>query len=333
MTSRSISFWLLLPLLPCLHLQPAAAHEARPAYLLLRQVDAQDYDVLWKVPGMGEDKRLALDLAFAPGTTMVGAMHTAFVNNAFVQRWRVRRAGGLDGTSIQVSGLQATLTDVLVRFERNDGTTQTMRVSPAEPRFEIKATPARWDVTQTYLRLGVGHILSGVDHLLFVLALVLLVGATRRLFWAVTAFTAAHSLTLAAATLGWVHVPSPPVETSIALSIVFLANEILQAQSGRPGLTCRWPWIVAFLFGLVHGLGFAGALSEIGLPANAIPLALFFFNVGVEIGQLLFIACALVVIAGIRRSSLPRSEWSLRLPAYAIGTVAAFWTIQRISMF
>ncbi len=331
MTSRDI--WRLLALLLCLYLQPAVAHEARPAYLLLHQVDAQNYDVLWKVPGMGEDKRLALNLSFAPGTTMVGAMHTAFASNAFLQRWRVRRVGGLDGTAVGVAGLQATLTDVLVRLERSDGTTQTMRVSPAEPSFEIKATPARWDVTQTYLRLGIGHILSGVDHLLFVLSLVLLVGGTRRLFWAVTAFTAAHSLTLAAATLGWVHVPPPPVEASIALSIVFLANEILQARAGRPGLTSRSPWIVAFLFGLVHGLGFAGALSEIGLPASAIPLALFFFNVGVEIGQLLFIASLLVIIAGIRRMPLPRNEWSLRLPAYAIGTVAAFWTIQRISMF
>jgi hydrogenase/urease accessory protein HupE len=330
---KSRRLWLLLALLSCLFLVPAFAHESRPAYLLLRQVDEQTYDVLWKVPGLGEDKRLALDLAFAPGTTQVGATHTAFANNAFLQQWRVRHPGGLDGTSVRVAGLQATLTDVLVRLERSDGTTQTMRVTPASPEFVIEATPGRWDVTRTYLRLGIDHILSGIDHLLFVLALLLLVGGVRRMFWTITAFTAAHSLTLAAATLGWVHVPSPPVEASIALSIVFLASEILRARAGRPGLTSRAPWIVAFVFGLLHGLGFAGALSEIGLPQNAIPLALFFFNVGVEAGQLLFIATVLAVFAVLKRMPLPRREWPVRFSTYAIGTVAAYWTIERLSTF
>jgi hydrogenase/urease accessory protein HupE len=325
-------WWLLLVLFCCLPMQ-ASGHESRPAYLLLHQVDAQNYDVLWKVPGQGGDMRLALDLEFAPGTAQAGAVHTAYAGNAFVQRWRVRRAGGLDGTSVQIVGLQATLTDVLVRLERSDGTSQTLLVSPSSPRFSIDAAPSRWDVTQTYVRLGVGHILSGFDHLLFVLALVLLIGGTRRLFWAVTAFTAAHSLTLAAATLGWVHVPPPPVEASIALSIVFVASELLRARAGRSGLTSRSPWLVAFAFGLLHGFGFAGALSEIGLPANAIPLALFFFNIGVEAGQLLFIGTALAILAVLRRLPLPRTEWLLRLPAYSIGTLAAFWTLQRLAGF
>ena len=196
-------------------------------------------------------------------------------------------------------------TDVLVRLERMDGTTQTLRVTPAAPSFVIEAQPGRWQVAKTYLLLGIEHILLGVDHLLFVLALVILVDGTRRLFWTITAFTAAHSITLAAATLGWVHVPSPPVEASIALSIVFLASEIMHRRAGRPGLTYRQPWIVAFLFGLLHGLGFAGALSEVGLPANAIPFALLFFNVGVEIGQLLFIAAVLAAMAALRRVKQP----------------------------
>jgi hydrogenase/urease accessory protein HupE len=245
----------------------------------------------------------------------------------------VRRVGGLDGTSIRIAGLPATLTDVLVRLERLNGTTQTIRVTPASPEFVIETTPGRWDVARTYLGLGVKHILLGIDHLLFVLALLLLVNGARRLFWAITAFTAAHSLTLAAATLGWVHVPPPPVEASIALSIVFLASEIMHARAGHPGLTYRQPWIVAFLFGLLHGFGFAGALSEIGLPANAIPVALFFFNVGVETGQLMFIAAVLTVIAAARRIRLPRYDWSWKLPVYAIGTVASYWTIDRIAGF
>ena len=311
----------------------AVAHEARPAYLQLHQTDTDTYDVLWKVPGLGENKRLALHVEFAPGTTAIAAPRVSFANNAFVQRWRVHRDGGLDGTSIRIAGLQTTLTDVLVRLERLDGTVQTIRVMPASPEFAIEPAPGRWEVARIYLGLGVEHILNGVDHLLFVLALVILVDGTRRLFWTITAFTAAHSLTLAAATLGWVQVPPPPVEASIALSIVFLASEIVHARAGRPGLTYRHPWIVAFLFGLLHGLGFAGALSEVGLPTNAIPMALLFFNVGVEIGQLLFIAAVLSVMAGARRVYLPRSNLGKHLPAYAIGTVAAYWTIERIAGF
>jgi hydrogenase/urease accessory protein HupE len=312
---------------------PARAHEARPAYLQLHQTDAETYDVLWKVPGAGEDKRLALNVEFASGTRTIDPLRVSFANNAFVQRWRVQRAGGLDGTSIRIDGLQATLTDVLVRLERLDGTTQTIRVTPASPGFVIEARPGHWEVARTYLGLGVEHILLGIDHLLFVLALLILVEGARRLVWTITAFTAAHSLTLAAATLGWVHLPPPPVEACIALSIVFLASEIMHARAGRPGLTCRRPWIVAFVFGLLHGLGFAGALSEVGLPAHAIPTALLFFNVGVEIGQLLFIAAMLAVIAGARHVRLPRGNWNWQLPVYAIGTVATYWTIDRIAGF
>lgn len=324
--------WLLLTSLLIVAM-PALAHEARPAYLQLHQLDTERYDVLWKVPGLGEEKRLALDVTFPPGTSTISPLQVSFANNAFIQRWRVQRAGGLDGTSIRITGLPATLTDVLVRLERLDGTTQTIRVTPASPEFVIESAPGRWEVARTYWALGVEHILLGIDHLLFVLALLILVNGTSRLFWAITAFTAAHSLTLAAATLGWVHVPPPPVEASIALSIVFLAGEIMHARAGRPGLTYRQPWIVAFVFGLLHGLGFAGALSEVGLPPNAIPLALLFFNLGVEIGQLLFIAAVLTVLAGARRVRWTRSDWSWKLPVYGIGTVASYWTIERVAGF
>jgi hydrogenase/urease accessory protein HupE len=226
---------------------------------------------------------------------------------------------------------------VLVRFERLDGVTLTSSVTPSSPTFVVEVEPGHRDVARTYLAMGVEHILRGVDHLLFVLALVILVHGGKRLVWTITAFTGAHSITLAAATLGWVHVPAPPVEASIALSIVFLASEIAQARAGRPGLTYRQPWIVAFLFGLLHGLGFAGALSAIGLPANAIPVALLFFNVGVEIGQLLFITTVLGLIMIARRLSRGitwrQPDWLWRVPTYAVGGIAMFWVIQRMSAF
>lgn len=312
---------------------PAVSHEARPAYLQLHQTDAETYDVFWKVPGLGEDKRLAIHVKFAGDTETIGAVSASFANNAFLQRWRVRRDGGLDETSIRIDGLEATLTDALVRVERLDGTTQTVRLSPSWPSFTVEAAPSRWEVARAYLVLGIEHILLGIDHLLFVLALMILVKGARRLFWTITAFTVAHSLTLAAATLGWIHVPVPPVEASIALSIVFLAAEIARTRAGHSSLTYRRPWIVAFVFGLLHGLGFASALSEVGLPANAIPVALLFFNVAVETGQLVFIACVLAIVAAARRLSLPASVWSWRIPVYAIGAMASCWTFQRIGAF
>ena len=187
------------------------------------------------------------------------------------------------------------------------------------------------DTARRYLALGVEHILLGIDHLLFVLGLLLIVRGPWMLIKTVTAFTIAHSLTLALATLGLVEVPSRPVEAAIALSIVFLAVEILRARRGRIGLTHRFPWLIAFAFGLLHGLGFAGALAEIGLPAGEIPPALLFFNLGVEIGQLMFIAAVWSVRWAARRLEVAWPAWVEPLPAYAIGTVASFWLIERVS--
>jgi hydrogenase/urease accessory protein HupE len=188
-------------------------------------------------------------------------------------------------------------------------------------------------VTRTYLHLGVEHILLGIDHLLFVLALLLLVEGRRRLVGTVTAFTVAHSITLAAATLGLVYIPQQPVEAIIALSILFVAAEIVHCHQGQPGLTERRPWVVAFVFGLLHGLGFAGALREIGLPEQSIPLALLFFNLGVEVGQLLFIAVAGAIGAILHRLVVAWPAWVWQLPAYGIGTIAAYWTLERLAGF
>jgi hydrogenase/urease accessory protein HupE len=309
------------------------AHEARPAYLQLQQLDSDSYDVLWKVPGQGEDRRLALEVDFAEDVDAVGRVRRTYADNAFVDRWRVRRAGGLDGSTIRIVGLQSTLTDVLVRLERLDGTTQTIRVQPSAPAFLVEALPGRWQVARAYLALGVEHILLGVDHLLFVLALVILVEGTRRLVWTITAFTAAHSLTLGAATLGWVHVPGPPVEATIALSIVFVAAEIIRDRQGKAGLTSQAPWLVAFGFGLLHGLGFAGALVEVGLPQRAIPTALLCFNVGVEIGQLIFVAIVLAAMKLLRQLPTAFPRWAPLTVPYAIGGTAMFWTLDRVVAF
>lgn len=322
---------LLLALL-CLVAGTAAAHEVRPAYLELRQASADTYDVLWKVPARGDDLRFGLYVELPPDCTIVTGSRGEFVGGSYLERWTVQRTGGLDGTTIHIAGLSATRTDVLMRLERLDGTTQVSRATPDAPSFVVKSAPSSAEVATTYLKLGIEHILLGIDHLLFVLALLILVQGTHKLIVTVTAFTVAHSITLAGAALGFLDVPGPPVEACIALSIVFVATEIVHGRNGRPGLTARRPWIVAFVFGLLHGFGFAGALHEIGLPQTDIPLALLFFNVGVEVGQLLFIAAVLAVIVLARWIPYTPPAWAWRVPPYAIGTVAAFWLVERLAV-
>lgn len=333
----------LLLALTCLvtWLPVAHAHEVRPAYLELRESGPGTYEALWKVPGQG-NLRLGIYVELPSACTNVTAPSGSTAGNAYAERWTVRCPGGLSGRRIHIAGLSAIMIDVLVRLERLDGTTQVARLTPAAPSFFVEAAPRATQVAATYTKLGVEHILLGIDHLLFILALVLLVKGTGRLIATVTAFTVAHSLTLAGATLGWVQVPGPPVEAAIALSIAFVAAEIIRSRRGAAGLTERFPWLVAFTFGLLHGFGFASALSEVGLPQAAIPIALLFFNIGVELGQLLFIASVFAVIAlgGYALRQLPPSSPGSRLPArawllppYAIGSVAMFWVIQRIAAF
>lgn len=310
------------------------AHEVRPAYLELRQTGPDSYDALWKVPGLGEDLRFGLYVELPAVCTNLTARRASMVNNAFTERWTMSCAGGLSGGTIHVAGLSATMTDVLVRLERLDGSTQLTRLTPSAPSFVVAAAPRMLAVARTYLVLGVEHILGGVDHLLFVLGLLLVVG--RRwglLIKTITAFTVAHSITLALATLGLVRVPQAPVEAAIALSIALVASEVLHARAGRSGLTARSPWLVALTFGLLHGFGFASALNEIGLPQNAIPLALLLFNVGVEVGQLLFVAAVLAFVAALGRVRLAWPKWAEAVPPYAIGSAAMFWVIQRIAAF
>ena len=319
----------------------AHAHEVRPGFLEIRALGADAFDVLWKVPANG-DYRLAMYVKL-PAKCKGAPSSGTFTGGAFVERWRAACPGGLIGESVAIDGLSATRTDVLARFIREDATTQTVRLTPEDTSFEVTAEPDAWQVAWTYLLLGIEHILLGIDHLLFVLGLLFLVGSWRRLVATVTAFTLAHSITLAAATLGLVHLPQTPIEAAIALSVMFVAAEILHQARGQSGLTARAPWVVAFVFGLLHGFGFAGALREVGLPQSDIPIALLFFNVGVEVGQLMFIAAVVTVLWLASRlmgkgAQGERGPWQaealIRTPvAYVVGSTAAFWVVQRVVAF
>ena len=311
-------------------------HALQPGFLELRLVDTDQYSVLWKKPAI-RDEPMAISAVLPENCDQVTPPQTVWDGMAYLARWTANCAGGIEGGEIRIDGLDQTSTDVLVRFEFTDGTVESRRLTPEDSSFTIPVIPSRFEVVRTYLVLGFNHILEGIDHLMFVLALLILVKGMRRLVVTVTAFTLAHSLTLVGATLGLVKIPGPPVEAAIALSIMFVASEIMHSRSGNSGLTEKYPWVVAFIFGLLHGLGFAGALAQIGLPQSSIPIALLFFNVGVEIGQLFFIACAFSILALsgaiISRISIPRMAWVSNVPPYLIGSAAAFWTIQRLVNF
>lgn len=310
-----------------------SAHEVRPAYLEMRQTGAEAYDVLWKVPARGDNLRLGLYVELPAGCTNVTEPRASLANGALTERWTVQCPGGLAGGTIHIAGLSTTMTDVLVRLERLDGTTQVTRLTPAAPSFEVTKAAKALGVAGTYTVLGIEHILSGIDHLLFVLALLIITRGGWKLVKTVTAFTVSHSITLTLATLGYIHVPQRPVEAIIALSIVFVAAEIVHTRAGRPGLTARAPWVVAFAFGLMHGIGFASGLSDAGLPAGHIPTALLFFSIGVETGHFLFIGAVLTLFAAVHRIRVPLPSWAEVVPPYAIGAVAMFWVIQRVAAF
>jgi hydrogenase/urease accessory protein HupE len=311
-------------------------HALQPGYLEIRLLDNELYAVVWKTPEI-RSRPMKISAVLPEGCDIRIPSESVWDGSAYVARWTTLCRGGLEGGVIQIDGLDQTRTDVLVRFDFANGTSESRRLTPGQSSFSIPSQPSRLEVIRTYLVLGFEHILSGVDHLMFVLALLILVRGTRRLVLTVTAFTLAHSLTLAGATLGLIHLPGPPIEATIALSIVFVASEIMHSRRGRVGLTERYPWIVAFVFGLLHGFGFAGALAQIGLPQASIPIALLFFNVGVEIGQLFFIADVIALLALARwltrNVDLTRLGGARAVPPYVIGSLAAFWTIQRLASF
>ena len=308
----------------------AFAHEVRPAYLEMRQIGVETYDVLWKVPGRGDDLRFGVYVKLPGNCRKTSEIQTTAANNAFTDRWSVRCDDGLTGQTVLIDGLSSTVIDVLVRLQRLDGTTQVMRLTPTTPSFTVESAPSRSQLAATYMSLGVEHILYGIDHLLFVLGLMLLVRDFRSLVKTITAFTVAHSITLGAATLGFIHVEVAPVEATIALSILFLAAELVRSQRGESGIAQRSPWIAAFAFGLLHGLGFASTLGKMGLPHSEIPIALLLFNVGVEFGQLGFVLVFIGFLRSLARLEIRWPNWTRAIPAYSIGAFAALTFLQRI---
>lgn len=329
-----------------------SAHEIRPAYLEIKQTTDSTYKVLWKIP-LISNKSPKLDPVLPEGFQLQQRQESLLAD-AYIRKYDGYYSTSLNGKTIAIQGQELTLMDVLVQIHLLDESSYTLLLQPDQPKATIPIEPSKWEVFKLYVQLGIEHILLGIDHLLFVLGLLLLVKGVGPLIKTITAFTVAHSITLGAATFDLISLPSAPVEAVIALSILFLAREYIMVRTPpdllleRGGdisertasfintersLTARYPWIVAFTFGLLHGFGFAGALSEIGFPQKEVPLALFTFNVGVELGQLLFIGVVYLLLFFWKKLnwSLPPGAW--RVVPYAIGTVASFWLVERVLAF
>lgn len=327
------SYFFLLLTLFAGSLSPSFAHELQPSSLEVRQLTQDRYEVIWRAPIYFKKPHPA-KLQLPEQWQTVGEPTIKQLSDSALHRRVVSVPNGnIAGAVISFIGLEATITDVFARFVWLDGSESTAIARPNHPWINITGKRSSWQVAGDYTMLGVDHILSGFDHLTFVLALLLIVSGTKRLLITVTSFTIAHSITLAAATLGVMWMPGPPVEAVIALSILFLASELVKVNRGLPSLMGQYPWVVAFAFGLLHGFGFAGALGEIGLPQNEVPLALLMFNVGVELGQLMFIAAALMLFFIFRKIRNDWPVWIKQVPAYGIGSISAFWFIDRISSF
>jgi hydrogenase/urease accessory protein HupE len=321
--------WLMCTLLATV---VAQAHEMRPAYLSLREAALDQFQVLWKVPALG-DQRLGIYPRLPETCVPLSEPVGLIVDGAYSERWAVSCSGGLRGTGVRIDGLEATLTDALLRVEYASGEVEVVRLTPDQPTTLLAGAQSSRQVALTYFALGMDHILFGFDHLVFVLALVLLIQDRWMLIKTVTAFTVAHSLTLAGVTLGLFSLPQQPVEAAIALSIAFVARELVLMRKGEVRLSATMPWLVAFAFGLLHGFGFAGALQETGLPQTDVPLALLTFNIGVEAGQLLFVGGVLLAMFALRKLLRDHAPAGRGLVAYGIGTVAMVWLLSRLAGF
>lgn len=312
---------------------PVDAHRLQPAYLEINEQSAGKFSILWKRPFIGS-RPMNINPQLPSNCTNLTEPVIQPLASGAVERWLVDCGkSGMINETIVIAGLSTTQTDTLLRIQLIDGSMHTTVLRPDSPSFLVPEKASKSKVAGSYLLLGIEHILGGFDHLLFVLGLLLIVRSTKLLIKTITSFTLAHSVTLAMATLGFVYVPQAPVESVIALSIIFLATELSKQHRGETGLTTKAPWLVALCFGLLHGFGFAGALTEVGLPQSDIPLALLFFNVGVEVGQLMFVAGVLCVTWVIKKMKFRWPVWVEQAPAYAIGSLAAFWFIQRTVSF
>ncbi|MEM9669776.1 MAG: HupE/UreJ family protein [Pseudomonadota bacterium] len=320
--------WLLAALLGLIAqgvCNSASGHEVRPAYLEVVEIAAGEHTVVWKQP-ISDGRRLRIDPIF-PDACNPGAEQVSNLGGALLRRWSL--SCDLTSGSIRVDGLDRTLTDVFVRITDLSGETRAAVLRPAASVFDLAGPAAA--ATVAYFQIGVEHIWFGWDHLLFVLGIMLLV-ERRQLLLTITAFTVAHSITLGLSAIGGISLPGPPVEIVIALSIALLGLEVIHKQRGGLSLAARRPWLVAGLFGLIHGFGFAGALAEIGLPKQAEVLALLLFNVGVEAGQLAIIAAVLIGVWAMSRLQLiaGSTAYASRFAgAYALGIIGMYWAIER----
>lgn len=326
--SRSLAYAVIIAFATC---GAANAHETRSAYLEMTQTGAETYDIFWRVPARG-DLRLGIYVRLPDDCQATSAIRGGIVDSVSLERWSIRCPDSLTGKAISIDGLSSTMIDVLVRMVRMDGKTQTTRLTPGSPSFVVEATPSTLQAAVSFLQIGIEHILLGIDHLLFVLGLLLIVDGRMRLVKTITAFTVAHSLTLAIATLGYARIPVPPLNAAIALSILFLGPEIVRVWRGESSLTIRHPWVVAFLFGLLHGFGFASGLSEMGIHGSELVFGLLMFNVGVEAGQIGFVVIILFLMDSFRTLEIRWPTWAEYLPGYLVGTLGAFWTIQRVAI-
>jgi hypothetical protein len=317
-------------------LGPAAnlhAHEIRPALLNITEQKPGWFEVTWKVPMRG-DRVLNIQPVLPASLVPMGPPSSHTVPGANIQYSTYKTEGtSLTGETITIDGLTALQIDVMVQIKLADGTSHSAILRPATPLFKVPSPETKATIAWIYLRMGIEHILQGVDHLLFVLGLLLIVGSRwMMLFKTITAFTIAHSITLGIATLGYASAPVPPLNAAIALSILFLGPEIVRTWRGETSFTIRHPWVVAFAFGLLHGFGFASGLSTLGLARAEIPLALLLFNVGVEIGQIAFVLLILLLERSFRLLEIHWPRWAELAPGYAVGSLGAFWTIQRTVM-
>jgi len=327
-TSRLV--WVIAGLLLASTL--VSAHEARPAYLEIKETAPGQYSILWRTPVMA-GMRMPITLKLPDDVKELREPSFQELADSLVERhWIDAGPGGLAGQRIDFVGLQATITDAVVHVEMLDGRRWTTIAHPSQPWVELAANQSTLGVMGTYIVQGIRHILFGADHMLFVLGLLLIVKDRWMLLKTVTAFTVAHSITLAIATLGYAEVPVVPLNAAIALSILFLGPEIVRSWRGETSFTIRHPWVVAFAFGLLHGFGFASALTSAGLPRHELPLALVSFNVGVELGQLSFIALILALERSFRILEVRWPRWAEAIPGYTVGSLGAFWTVQRVLM-
>ena len=309
----------------------AHAHEARPGYLEIKETAPNQFSVLWRTP-IQAAMRLPIALSIPDARNLKNPEVEELTDSLVERRWIDAGPNGLAGKRIEFVGLELTITDVLVRIEMLDGRKWTMIAHPSQPRVEIGASQTRLEVAGSYVVEGIRHILFGADHMLFVLGLLLIVKDRWMLLKTVSAFTVAHSITLAIATFGYAEVPVLPLNAAIALSILFLGPEIVRSWRGETSFTIKHPWVVAFAFGLLHGFGFASALTSAGLPRAELPLALLSFNVGVELGQVGFVGLILALESSFRVLEVQWPRWAQMLPAYTVGSLGAFWTVQRLVM-